>query len=197
MASNPTICSCDSTFLVNGFCLACDNTKIRDRDREFTIIRNRNRKIPTQQEYLVFDGGHCRRKYQDLCEQWRCPCCNRTKYELLRWTMRFPKRPNRFEGWVVGLHTHHDHAMDVHGGMYSPHAAAIARFAPVIICEQCNAADATAKRKLGLPENFSFTPFEIRSFIFPTAHGWHIVNYKVAQDAYRKTIEAKPVPKFF
>ncbi|MCH5489579.1 hypothetical protein ABEH63_15075 [Pseudomonas syringae] len=87
--------------------------------------------------------------------------------------------------------------MEASGGMYSPRAAAVARFAPVIICEQCNAADSTAKRKLGLPENFTFTPLEIKSFIFPTAHGWHIVNYKVAQDAYRKAMVAKPVPKFF
>uniref|UniRef100_UPI000F017E38 hypothetical protein n=1 Tax=Pseudomonas viridiflava TaxID=33069 RepID=UPI000F017E38 len=53
-------------------------------------------------------------------------------------------------------------------------------------CEQCNSADSSAKKKLRLPENFTFTPIEIKSFIYPTAHGWHIINYAVAQDVYRK-----------
>lgn len=87
--------------------------------------------------------------------------------------------------------------MDAYGGMYSQQGITTARFAPVIICEQCNSADSSAKRKLGLPASFTFSPTEIRSFIFPTAHGWHIINYNVAQDVYRKFVAARALPKFF
>lgn len=197
MSSFDATCSCHLDFLINQFCIACDGSKLRNKDREATILRNRDRKLPTQIEYLEFDGGHCKQKYKSLTEDWQCPCCNRTRFQLLRWTMRFPKSPSRFEGWVVGLHTHHDHASDAYGGMYTFQGAAAARFAPVIICEQCNSADSSAKKKLRLPENFTFTPIEVKSFIYPTAHGWHIINYTIAQDVYNKFVASRALPKFF
>ena len=64
-------------------------------------------------------------------------------------------------GWVAALHRHHDHSRDFRGQRG-------ARFPQTTICDQCNAADGTAKRKLLLPKAFSFTPDEIRMFVSST-----------------------------
>jgi hypothetical protein len=55
------------------------------------------------------------------------------------------------------------------------------RFPPTVICAGCNAADYWAKRRLGLPQRFSFAPEEIRQFVRSTAHGPHRVDYDVAR----------------
>jgi hypothetical protein len=70
---------------------------------------------------------------------------------------------------MAGLHRHHDHAVssayDLHG-----------RFPAVVLCDQCNSADGLAKRRLKLPENFSFSPSEIGRFVSTTPHGKHSID---------------------
>lgn len=146
-----------------------------------TRRNNRNLKIPTSADYAAFDGAHCRTLYRSLAEDWRCPGCARSKFEILRWSVRFPKSPNRFEDWVGGYHTHHDHSVD---DIRYGHARAngrAPRFPDRVMCEQCNNADATAKRKLSLPAAFSFAPHEIRAFVTATPHGFHVVDFVIAQ----------------
>jgi hypothetical protein len=91
--------------------------------------------------------------------------------------MRFPRSPKRFESWMAGLHEHHDHAQS-HDGM------SVARFSPVILCDQCNAADGAAKRQLSLPPDFSFTPQEIAQFVMAQPHLPHTLDLSIAQSIY-------------
>src|SRR3546814_10453770 len=58
---------------------------------------------------------------------------------------------------MAGLHEHHDHARSWDG-------IGVARFQPTVLCDQCNSADGAAKRRLKLPNNFSFSPAEIARF---------------------------------
>jgi hypothetical protein len=163
-------------------CERCFGTGITDRGRDATIKRNRERRIPTVEEQREFTGAHCRRKYAALAPDWRCPGCNRTKYELIRCTMLFPKSPHRYMGWAGGLHEHHDHS------------GWPGRFPPTVMCEQCNDADKAAKRALGLPGDFSFSPAEIRGFVLATAHGWHLLNYAAARREYIGACKLGPPP---
>lgn len=148
--------------------------------------RNLNLRVPTAEEYLAFDGAHCRGIYRALLEDWACPGCGRSKFQILRWTLLFPKLPGRHEGWAGGYHSHHDHGAD--GLLGSPPKALRVppRFERIVICEQCNTADGTAKKKLGLPPQFSFSPSEIRTFVRSTAHGFHDVDYEMAHRIYRQ-----------
>jgi hypothetical protein len=153
-------------------CERCFGTGITDRRRDATIKRNLERRIPTEDQKLAFKGAHCRFIYASLGPEWRCPGCNRSKYELIRWTKLLPGSPNAYWGWAGGLHKHHDH-----GGWPG-------RFPETVVCEQCNDADKAAKRALGLPKGFSFSPAEIRGFVLATAHGWHLLNYAAARREY-------------
>ncbi|MBB3917981.1 MULTISPECIES: hypothetical protein [Rhizobium] len=154
---------------------------MRDLVREKVIKLNSVARRPTIEEFLAFDGAHCRNIYRALPDDWQCPGCLRTKYQVLRWTTLFPHIPSaRRPGWAGGYHTHHDHAGDRYRWMIPPSWFS-PRFEPTVICEQCNSADASAKRKLNLPKDFSFTPFEIRQFVIAHAHGKHLIDYRVAQ----------------
>lgn len=115
---------------------------------------NLKRSIPTLEETQGFTGAHCGRLYASLTLDWRCPGCNRIKYELLRWTMLFPNTPHKFLGWAGGMHRHHDHGADA--------GTAQERFPETPMCEQCNNADTSAKRELALPATFSFAPAKIK-----------------------------------
>ena len=59
-----------------------------------------------------------------------------------------------------------------------------ARFPETVLCEQCNAVDGQVKRTLKLPKEFSYSPDEIRAFVEPAPHGWHIINYLQAAQIY-------------
>jgi hypothetical protein len=142
---------------------------------------NTNLRVPTLDEFQAFTGAHCHNIYQTLPLDWRCPGCDRSRFEVLRWTMLFPKLPSRHEGWAGGFHVHHDHGPEHLGGP--------ARFERTVVCEQCNSADATAKRRLKLPTWFSFAPSEIRRFVRPTAHGFHEVDYDGARDLFDAAID--------
>ncbi|NQD75323.1 hypothetical protein HP547_12735 [Pseudomonas sp. CrR7] len=63
-----------------------------------------------------------------------------------------------------------------------------------MICEQCNSADGTAKRHLGLPSSFTFAPVEIRQFVRPTPHGKHIIRYDLAQMIFDQVTTRNPLP---
>lgn len=140
---------------------------------------NHNLRVPTREEFEAFDGAHCKGIYRALPAGWRCPGCDRNTYEVLRWTLRFPKSPAPFEGWAAGYHKHHDHATDPF--RYGQTDQRITpRFEACVLCEQCNSADGTAKRRLGLPKEFSFTPGEIRQFVKAVPHGFHEIDYDVA-----------------
>lgn len=66
-------------------------------------------RVPTMEEFLAYDGAHTKLLWKRVGPDWRCPSCWRSKYEILRWTTRFPKSATPFKGWVAPLHGHHDH----------------------------------------------------------------------------------------
>jgi predicted Fe-S protein YdhL (DUF1289 family) len=135
------------------------------------------KRIPLAAEYRSYDGAHCFALWTSLADSWRCPGCNRSKFEIMRWTRRTPHGQEPFWGWMAGLHTHHDHSqgyVDIGSG----------RFSEVVICDQCNSADGLAKRRLGLPAEFSFSPDEIRQFVIPEPHGKHRIDFERASCVY-------------
>jgi predicted Fe-S protein YdhL (DUF1289 family) len=142
------------------------------------------KRIPSAEDYRAYDGAHCFALWKSLDDSWRCPACGRSKFEIMRWTRRTPHGREPFWGWMAGLHTHHDHSqgyVDVSRG----------RFAEVVICDQCNSADGLAKRRLGLPPDFSFTPAEIRRFVAPEPHGRHKIDFERARRIYEGLREAR------
>ena len=135
-------------------------------------------KVPTAEEFATYRGAHCHQLWARVGPDWTCPSCRRTKYQILRWTTRNPGKPNRFQDWMAGLHEHHDHARSFQG-------VGIARFRPIVLCDQCNSADGLAKRRLALPENFSFSPDEIGRFVSATPHGRHRIDLATAERIFR------------
>lgn len=159
-------------------------------------------KVPTQEEYRSYDGAHCFRLWRSLSEDWNCPACGRSKFEIMRWTFRCKRKDpqtgrclEKYEGWVAGLHKHHDHGADyvwrsffdsdeTHEQWRQRYTAAM-RFPETVICDQCNAADGRAKRRLGLPAHFSFTPDEIGRFVLSAPHEQHHLDIDEALKIYR------------
>lgn len=134
-------------------------------------------RVPTFDEFARYAGAHTRVLWQGVGEQWVCPGCLRNKFQILRWTMRFPGKSSQFMDWMAPLHKHHDHSVPLGGTL-------IPRFPTTVVCDQCNAADGRAKRKLSLPRNFSFSPAEIRAFITAAPHAPHKVDYDTARGLY-------------
>lgn len=134
-------------------------------------------KVPTQEEFENYDGLHCHQLWKIVGDHWICPSCRRNKYQIMRWTKRFPNSPNAFYGWVAVLHRHHDHSQ----GHFTLNNG---RFSVTIICDQCNSADGAVKKKLSLPKDFSFSPEEIAYFVVATPHDKHKIDYKIAEAIY-------------
>ncbi|WP_200896545.1 hypothetical protein [Chromobacterium vaccinii] len=143
-------------------------------------------RIPTLQEFLVYKGAHTHRLWEQVGPLWICPSCKRTKFQVLRWTTRNPNTSHAFKDWIAPLHKHHDHS----GGFMSD---AKSRFPETIICDQCNAADGAAKRKLKLPKLFSFSRSEIAVFVVATPHGKHTIDYEIANAIFQAINLSSPV----
>lgn len=143
-------------------------------DNFATKYKNTNQRIlpkPTYMEYLGYDGAHCHNLWEEIDETWRCPACRRSKFEIMRWAVIKLNSSTKRNQWRAILHRHHDHGFKE-------------RFPETIICDQCNAVDGTAKRKLNLPKGFSFSPIEISQFIIAKYHQSHIINYERAKNIY-------------
>lgn len=144
-------------------------------------------RIPTAEEFAAFDGEHCRTLWTTCAADWRCPGCNRTRFELLRWTKKIwypgigPDRTKPYWGWKAALHRHHDHARP-------------ARFDETVVCDQCNSLDAIVKRYFGgIRPEFSYSPDEIRQIVSPAPHRSHKVDFQKARRIYNGWLESKRV----
>src|SRR5688572_16102869 len=120
-------------------------------------------RIPSPADLDAFTGMHCGRKYAEaVATGWRCPSCRRSARELVRWTeILGPSWRARFGdeygmGFTISMATHHCHGNG--------------RFPRTLICGDCNSADGAAKRKLGLPDHWSFSPSEIAQFVAVAPH---------------------------
>jgi rubredoxin len=137
-----------------------------------------NTKVPTLDDYQQYDGAHCSHLWRQLEESWRCPGCDRTKFQIMRWTNRAPQG-QRFKGWIAPLARHHDKSQ-------GPVDVAQGRFREQVICDHCNTADGTVKRKLKLPRQFSFSPADIRQFIQARPHRGHEIDYELARSIFER-----------
>ncbi|TFY93616.1 hypothetical protein DYL61_13425 [Pseudomonas nabeulensis] len=59
------------------------------------------------------------------------------------------------------------------------------------MCNQCNAADGAAKRRLQLPQNFSYSPEELGRIITAVPHSAHKLDYDVALAIYQDLLVSK------
>jgi hypothetical protein len=88
-------------------------------------------RVPTSAEIAAFDGLHCDKTYRwAVASRRRCPCCNRSAQELIRWSeIRGPGMRLRYGdeygmGFTIQLGWHHRHGYP-------------RRFEPTVICGSC------------------------------------------------------------
>jgi hypothetical protein len=60
------------------------------------------------------------------------------------------------------------------------------RFADILICGDCNVVEGDAKKKAGTPVDFSFTPFEISTFIIVEPNRGHLLDLDKLKETYDK-----------
>jgi rubredoxin len=133
---------------------------------------------------------------------WTCPGCGRVKKDIARL--------NRNGDLMCRLVEHHDHTQDLLAKRFSEisssqsavladktaenfakrSATMIAAYENTIVCDDCNSADAKAKKLVGTEEFFSFSPQEIRRFVIATPNKPHEINQDEAQKIWST---AKPI----
>ena len=120
---------------------------------------------------------------------WVCPACRRPKAEFARLTD---------SGLLFGdIHQHHDHmgdhvqkrfaqsAISKHWPDLTEQAVSFAKrlapmisaYDPTLICADCNAADAKAKKIVGAPSAFSFAPADIAKFTLKARNQVHQIDH--------------------
>ena len=134
-------------------------------------------RVPTEEEYRLHNGLHYHQLWRLIGDNWLCPGCGRSRYQIMKWTKRAPHSPQAFMGWVAAIHKHHDHSVG-----FSEQG--IPRFPETIICGQCNSSDGVVKRQLNLPSNFSFSPEEIRKFVRSAPHEKHKICFATAASIF-------------
>ena len=126
--------------------------------------------VPTMEEYARYTGGHTFRKWAAVGEAWCCPSCKRSKFEQLTWTQSRTGYGGTALGsyvWLAPIVEHHDHGADNYARNNSPRQP---RFAPTLICFDCNISEGRLKRLLKLPKDFSFSPSELNAIITGHPH---------------------------
>ncbi|WP_454914455.1 hypothetical protein [Variovorax gossypii] len=140
-------------------------------------------KIPSAADLAAFGGMHCSRIHHEaVASGWRCPSCNRNANEVVRWTEIKGAWREKFAdefgmGFTTSLTHHHCHS-----------ELQLPRFQRALICGDCNSADAAAKRKLGLPADWSFSPAELAQFVRVAPHsGKTMIDYAIARVIFDTT----------
>lgn len=134
--------------------------------------------------------------------EWRCPGCSRAKTDLFRLSSA--------DVLIAHLHIHHDHLGDalrkrlqqdigqewIHSispmvrHIEKPVSKILARFSPVLVCSDCNEADAAVKSRLRkIHRDFSFSACEISNFIEAHPNRPHEIKLDVALDIYKNAKE--------
>lgn len=132
--------------------------------------------------------------FMETHSEWRCRPCMRTKSEIARLD-----KNGRLLCQIVLHHDHFDEYVpdDLRKSLRSIGFAAesagrdhLIRFLPELICQDCNTADAAAKRVVGAPNVFSFAPHEIALFIQVTANQSHDIKNEIVVSLYE---ELRPI----
>lgn len=147
-------------------------------------------------------GPHMNRWWIMTPVNWSCPCCKRTKAEIVRL--------NKNNYLTCQLHEHHDHMKDVVKGLFEKYsiqkdhivadelsekfaikaAFSLSAYDNTVVCFDCNKADADAKKIVKAHKYFSFSPREIAEFIKPTSNQEHEIDPVLAQQVWQR---AKPI----
>lgn len=129
----------------------------------------------------------------ETSHEWCCPCCHRQKQEIARLDKNLEL--------LCAFHWHHDHlehmADDkipyIRNGLdwrdaqpYDSMRRNFRRFPETLICSDCNVVEGAAKMAAGAASSFSFTPFEISTFIFVTPNAPHRFDRQMALSVYEK-----------
>lgn len=134
-------------------------------------------------------------------QDWTCPCCRRLKFQI----SRIGKKRQILAKLVI----HHDHMGEALQAAF--HSAfvragtdveqidgfrlvermgnAFAAYEEVLVCEDCNNADAEAKKLVAAPPHFSFSIGQICRFIQTSEHQPHRVDATTARHIWE---EARP-----
>jgi hypothetical protein len=117
-------------------------------------------------------------------------CVRRSKRQLLIWGRRKGSNAANYGpiGFKAGLHKHHGHGSSFGDCDFQGPGA---RFRTTVICGACNTADAIAKCNVGAPDNFSFSPEEIRRFVIARDNDGHRIDFARAREIYRRIV---PLP---
>lgn len=148
------------------------------------------------------DGAHLNRWWVMTPVSWLCPCCKRTKGEIVRL--------NKNNYLTCQLHEHHDHMKDVVKELFErisieqnvivadelsekfaiKTAFSLSAYDNTVVCFDCNKADADAKKIVKAHKYFSFSPKQISEFLVVTPNEEHKIDPNKAQNVWQK---AKPV----
>jgi len=148
------------------------------------------------------DGAHLNRWWVMTPVTWQCPCCKRTKGQIVRL--------NKNNYLTCQLHEHHDHMKDVVKGLFENFSIkqniivadelsekfaiktsfSLSAYDNTVLCFDCNKADADAKKIVNAHKYFSFSPKQISEFLVVTPNEEHKINMSQAQHVWQ---EAKPI----
>lgn len=132
---------------------------------------------------------------------WVCSGCGRPKRDLVRL--------NHKGELMCRLVEHHDHmrdllvarfrslstarrevvANDIAEQFAKRSATMVSAYDNTIICEDCNSADANAKRMVGTHPDFSFSPGQLRRFVEPEPNQPHKISASVATTIWKENEE--------
>ncbi|MGR5412416.1 hypothetical protein ACPV5T_07890 [Vibrio astriarenae] len=148
------------------------------------------------------DGAHLNKWWVMTPVGWQCPCCKRSKGEIVRL--------NKNNYLTCQLHEHHDHMKDVVKELFESFsikqniivadelsekfavktAFSLSAYDNTVVCFDCNKADADAKKIVNAHKSFSFSPKQISEFLIVTANKEHQIDVRKAQGTWQ---EAKPI----
>jgi len=141
-------------------------------------------------------GVHFNKWWVMTSIHWSCPVCTRSKPEIVRL--------NKHNDLSGQLHEHHDHMKDLIQKRFQEISAAkekvvadnlaekfairlsfaFAAYDNTVICSDCNAADAEAKKLIGSHKHFSFAPSDIAEFIIVNDNAEHTINEEKAKEIW-------------
>lgn len=150
------------------------------------------------------DGAHLNRWWVMTPVTWKCPCCERSKAQIVRL--------NKHSYLTCQLHEHHDHMKDVVKALFEDFstkqnivvadelsekfaiktAFSLSAYDNTVICFDCNNADAMAKKIVNAHKYFSFSPKQISEFLIVNSNEDHKIDPAKAQEVWQ---EAEPVFK--
>lgn len=148
------------------------------------------------------DGAHLNKWWVMTNTEWKCPCCNRKKSEIVRLNHR-----NYLK---CQLHEHHDHMKEVVKSLFEKistgrniivadelsekfaikTAFSLSAYDNTVICDDCNKADGDAKIIVGAHKSFSFSPKEIGEFVKATPNQEHEIDEDIANLVWQRV---KPI----